>query len=65
LEDAQKCITINPGFGRGHQRKGTALFFLDQMDEAINAYKEGLKVDPNNASLQNDLKAAEDKKSQS
>jgi tetratricopeptide (TPR) repeat protein len=32
LEDAQKCITINPSFARGHQRKGTALFYLGQVD---------------------------------
>lgn len=37
---------------------------MGQIDQAINAYKDGLKIDPNNASLQNDLKAAEDKKSQ-
>jgi stress-induced-phosphoprotein 1 len=64
LEDAEKCININHSFARGYQRKGTALFFLGQLDDAINTYQEGLKIDPNNASLQNDLKAAEDKKSQ-
>jgi hypothetical protein len=40
------------------------LFYLDKLDEAIGVYKQGLNIDPNNASLQNDLKAAEDKKSQ-
>jgi hypothetical protein len=34
------------------------LFYLDQLEEAIETYKQGLQVDPNNAALQNDLKAA-------
>lgn len=52
---------MNPAWPRGYQRKGSALFYLDRVDEAINTYKEGLKVDPNNADLQKDLKAAEGK----
>ena len=64
LQDAEKCIQLNQGFARAHQRKGTALFFLNKLDDAINSYKLGLQVDPNNASLKNDLKAAEDKKNQ-
>lgn len=58
LEDADKCIQLNKGFARGYQRKGTALFYLDRLDEAIETYKQGLQVDPNNTALQNDLKAA-------
>lgn len=52
---------MNPAWPRGYQRKGSALFYLERVDEAINTYKEGLKVDPNNADLQKDLKAAESK----
>lgn len=61
LEDAETCIKMNPTWPRGYQRKGSALFYQDKIDEAINTYKEGLKVDPNNADLQKDLKAAEGK----
>lgn len=50
---------------RGYQRKGTALFYLDNLDQAIDTYKQGLAIDPSNASLNNDLKAAEDRKNQS
>lgn len=52
---------MNPAWPRGYQRKGSALFYLERVDEAINTYKEGLKVDPSNADLQKDLKAAESK----
>jgi stress-induced-phosphoprotein 1 len=55
---------MNPTWPRGYQRKGSALFYMDRIDDAINTYKEGLKVDPNNADLQKDLKAAEGKKNE-
>jgi tetratricopeptide (TPR) repeat protein len=54
---------MNPTWPRGYQRKGSALFYMDKIDEAIDTYKEGLKVDPNNADLQKDLKAAEGRSS--
>jgi len=52
---------INPTWPRGYQRKGTAYFYLGQMEQAIETYKAGLAVDPNNADLQRDLKSAEGK----
>ncbi len=64
MEDAEKCINLNQSFARGYQRKGTALFYLNKLDDAIETYQKGLQIDPNNASLNNDLKAAEDKKHQ-
>ena len=36
---------------------------MDRVDQAIETYKKGLEVDPNDATLQKDLKAAEQKKS--
>lgn len=52
---------MNSTWPRGYQRKGTALFYMDRLDEAIEVYEEGLKHDPNNQGLQKDLKAAKDK----
>ncbi len=54
---------IKPDWARGYQRKGTALFYLNKLDDAIETYKEGLKHDPDNAALKEDLKSAEKKKS--
>jgi stress-induced-phosphoprotein 1 len=39
LEDAEKCINLNQNFARGYQRKGTALFYLDKLEEAVGTYK--------------------------
>lgn len=47
---------MNPTWPRGYHRKGTAQYYLQQHDEAIETYKEGLKQDPNNAELQKSLK---------
>ncbi len=58
LEDAEKCINLNQNFARGYQRKGTALFYLGNLEDAVATYKQGLQIDPNNAALKNDLKAA-------
>lgn len=55
---------MNQNFARGYQRKGTALFYLGNLEDAVATYKQGLQIDPNNAALKNDLKAAEDKLNQ-
>ena len=39
-------LRLNQTWARGYQRKGTALFYLDRLDEAVEAYKEGLKHEP-------------------
>lgn len=58
LKDAEKCISIKPDFVKGYSRKGAALSFLKRYDDAINVYEEGLKIDPNNQQLLNDLETA-------
>lgn len=48
---------------QGYSRKGAALSFLNKKKEAEEAYKAGLKVDPNNQQLKdalNELEAAAD-----
>ena len=53
---------IKPDWPRGYQRKGTALYYLEKHDEALETYKEGLKYDPNNAELHKNIKEIESKK---
>ena len=35
-------LSINPTWPKGYSRKGTALFYMDQVEEAIATYKQGL-----------------------
>ncbi len=46
---------MNPTWPRGYHRKGTALYYLEQYEEAVNTYKEGLSHDPGNAELMKSL----------
>lgn len=41
------------------------MFYQNKLDEAISTYEEGIKIDPSNKALVDDLKAAESKKNQS
>ncbi|KAJ9111795.1 hypothetical protein QFC22_006454 [Naganishia vaughanmartiniae] len=55
LEDAERCIQIDSSFVKGHARKGAALHGLGDLEDAVFAYEEGLKIDPNNAPLKKGL----------
>ena len=60
LESAENCIKINPGWSKGYQRKGLALTALKKKKEAIDAYNEGLKVDPTNEQIKESLQLLEE-----
>lgn len=47
LEDAEKCISIAPNFGKGYVRKADALMGLGRQNEAMLALDEGSKQNPN------------------
>ena len=49
LSDAEKCIEIKADWDKGHQRRAMALQQLGKFDEAIAAYEQGLKLNPENA----------------
>ncbi|CAL1702062.1 unnamed protein product [Somion occarium] len=66
LEDAEKCISVNPSWSKGYARKGAALHGLRRYDEAIDAYESGLRLEDNPALRRGikevlDAKAAEEK----
>eukprot|EP01044_Picomonas_judraskeda_P018132 COSAG03_NODE_3536_length_1961_cov_2.366273_2_plen_309_part_01 len=59
LNDAEKCVQMEPSFARGFGRKGAALYGLGRYADAIVAYKRGLKEDGGNAALKAGLEQAE------
>lgn len=59
LEDAERCIQANPAWAKGYSRRGAALHALKRFSDAVAAYKNGLALDPANASLRAAVKAVE------
>ncbi|POM77728.1 Chaperone activator Sti1, partial [Phytophthora palmivora] len=57
LKDAETCIALKPDWWKGYSRKGAAEHALLRFDAARVTYNEGLRLDPDNASL---LQAAEE-----
>ena len=55
LGDAVKCIELKGDWAKGYSRKGAALHAQKKYDEAVEAYNEGLKIDPSNAGLKSGL----------
>ena len=47
--DAQKVVELKPEWPKGYSRLGAALYGLERLDEAIEAYDKGLELDPNNS----------------
>jgi tetratricopeptide (TPR) repeat protein len=46
LLDADRCLYLSPGWGKGYARRGAALHGLRRYADAIAAYEEGLRMDP-------------------
>eukprot|EP00438_Fugacium_kawagutii_P014042 Skav204149 [mRNA] locus=scaffold903:120177:122738:+ [translate_table: standard] len=52
LEDAKKCLELDPKFVKAYHRKAQALLRLENWDSAIQAAQEGNKLEPDNKSFQ-------------
>ena len=44
LADGKKCVEIKPDWAKGYGRVGYALFKLDKLEEAKQAYEDGMFV---------------------
>ncbi|EPQ28876.1 uncharacterized protein PFL1_03678 [Pseudozyma flocculosa PF-1] len=55
LQDADECIKANPDFAKGYGRKGGALHGARKLQEAVDAYKQGLDKAPQDAGLKKGL----------
>ncbi|RHY27435.1 hypothetical protein DYB32_006778 [Aphanomyces invadans] len=59
LQDANKCIEIDPKWAKGYARLGAAYFFVKSYEKAITAYTKGLSLDKGNKQLQAGLTQAQ------
>ena len=51
LNDSEKVISLKPDWFKGYVRKGSSLAFLGRTSDALQAYQQGLQIDPTNDSL--------------
>ncbi|PWZ20687.1 hypothetical protein Zm00014a_008353 [Zea mays] len=56
LEDAEKCIELDPTFLKGYVRKAKVQFLMESYENALATYLEGLKCDPNNMEVLDGLR---------
>eukprot|EP01006_Ploeotia_vitrea_P060039 TRINITY_DN75198_c0_g1_i1.p2 TRINITY_DN75198_c0_g1~~TRINITY_DN75198_c0_g1_i1.p2 ORF type:complete len:408 (+),score=59.07 TRINITY_DN75198_c0_g1_i1:55-1278(+) len=61
LADGCHCVKLNPKWPKGYFRKGACLVALEHWDKAKDTLQAGLKLDPNNADLKNQMKELEEK----
>jgi len=59
LADANKSLSINADWLKGHFRKGAALVELKRYEDAVEAYKRAVQLDPGNQDITSKLKEAE------
>jgi stress-induced-phosphoprotein 1 len=55
LDDANKVIALKPDWARGYSRKGAALHAMERYEEAKEAYKKALELEPNNEQIKQSL----------
>ncbi|KIZ02055.1 Heat shock protein STI [Monoraphidium neglectum] len=58
LKDAKKCVELKRDWPKGYSRLGAAYFGLEEWEEAVKAYEDGLHIDPSNHALQSALSDA-------
>ncbi len=59
LDDAKKCTEIAPHWAKGFGRVGAAAHALGDFDSAMDAYEQGLAVEPSNEALKEGLREVE------
>jgi len=55
LLDANKCIALDPQWGRGHSRRGAAYVGLKNWPSALKAYETGLECEPTNENTKREI----------
>lgn len=56
LYDAEKCVALAPNWPKGYSRLGAAQQGLRRFELAIDSFKKGIELDPNNQSIWESLR---------
>ena len=59
LEDAEKCLAVNPSYAKGLFRKGMALHAMGRWEEALPVLGRTLQMEPKNEQVKTAIKFAE------
>ena len=59
FDDAERCLWLDPAFGKGYLRRGAAEWRLGRRADARASYEAGLKQDPGNVRLMEELARCE------
>ena len=51
LADAELVIQLSPEWVKGYSRRGAALYGMGRMQEALQTYEAGLRIDPTSAQM--------------
>eukprot|EP01079_Euglenida_sp_SAG-EU17-18_P004740 gene4740-865_t len=60
IADCDKALALDPRYAKALSRKGTAQFWLERYQDAIESYKRALEISPDDQGYQRDLQNAED-----
>ncbi|PAV59398.1 hypothetical protein WR25_03523 [Diploscapter pachys] len=61
IQDCRTALALDPNYSKAYGRMGLALSCQNRYEQAVEAYKKALELDPTQDSYKNNLKIAEDK----
>ncbi|KAK0417146.1 hypothetical protein QR680_012852 [Steinernema hermaphroditum] len=61
IQDCRTAIALDPNYGKAYGRLGLALSCQNRYDQAVEAYKKALEIEPGQQSYINNLQIAEEK----
>ncbi len=60
LKDAEKCVGLGKQWAKGHCRLGAALHSLGRLEQALDAFREAIRLDPDNEGNKKSLRGVQD-----
>ncbi|KAJ1365779.1 hypothetical protein KIN20_026212 [Parelaphostrongylus tenuis] len=61
IQDCRTALALDPKYSKAYGRMGLALSCQNRYQQAVDAYKKALELDPNQESFKNNLRIAEEK----